>query len=106
MSRDAEDPAVIRDRWDASMLEARRLSVPPRGRSEDSAAKAARDAANQKGANAWSPSRAREALRERVSRAVRSLEAEGCYTSAREWLKVLRIADQRDAFADRSTFAE
>lgn len=70
--RDAEDPSVIGARWAASMKGSVRARTV---RSDDGAAKAARDAANQRGADAWSPSRAREALRVRISACIRIYES-------------------------------
>ena len=67
----------------------------------DILASKARDEANNRGADAWSPSRAREALRERVSRVVRTL---GPGRLAGGWLALHDMAERTDAYRDQVAF--
>ena len=71
---------------------------------EDIASRAAMDERNNRGAEGWSPSRAREVLRERISLAVRNLDTYGLETVRDKWLDLHRSADRNRAFDDPSQF--
>lgn len=101
--RDLENPIVIRDRWEASMFRGTshpiRLARPVR----DIEMARARDAANDAGANAWSPSRAREALRERLVSLDRYTSGSVPSISDRAF-RVERVAEDQNIFEDERDF--
>lgn len=73
---------------------------------EDIEARKAINARNDAGARAWSPSRAREALRERVSRATRNLGAKGLTGPERDWQKIntMRVVLDGSVFDSERAF--
>lgn len=101
--REQEDHATIAYRWARSMGSGKILGPQRERDPRDVAHQQARDDANNAGADAWSPSRAREALRK-----FRGLRTHDVAHASRIWLNesqaILKAAERLNAYADEESF--
>lgn len=97
MSRKDDNPSVVGARWAKSMKGGKILGPQAERNPSDMAHQKARDDANNAGADAWSPSRAREALRAYVAANYDNLGPRPCY--------FLSMAEE-NAYASIDNFSE